>query len=106
MVASNGLEALAALDAESFDLILMDIQMPEMDGLEATREIRTHEKMSGRHIPIIAMTAHALEGDRELFLSVGMDYYIAKPIRAQELLATIDLAFESTSASDFETAQG
>jgi len=81
----NGREALAALEKDSFDLVLMDVQMPEMDGFEATAAIREKEKSSGNHLPIIAMTAHAMEGDRERCLEAGMDDYITKPIRQQEL---------------------
>ena len=84
-VANNGKEALQALDAAEFDLVLMDVQMPEMDGFEATQSIRRREMDSGGHIPIIAMTAHAMKGDRERCLAVGMDEYIAKPIRVREL---------------------
>src|SRR6059036_2564819 len=68
----------------------MDIQMPEMDGLSATQHIREQEKIDGRHMPIIAMTAHAMKGDRERFLAAGMDGYVAKPVRDQELWAAID----------------
>ena len=89
-VANNGKEALAALESERFDLVLMDVQMPEMDGLEATAAIRDQEKRTGVHIPIIAMTAHALKGDRERCLEAGMDEYIAKPIHAQELFDLIE----------------
>jgi signal transduction histidine kinase/CheY-like chemotaxis protein/HPt (histidine-containing phosphotransfer) domain-containing protein len=88
-VAQNGKEVLAALNAaeeHSFDLILMDIQMPEMDGLEATAHIRELEKGSGKHIPIIALTANAMKGDREICLKVGMDGYASKPLKAEELL--------------------
>jgi signal transduction histidine kinase/CheY-like chemotaxis protein/HPt (histidine-containing phosphotransfer) domain-containing protein len=87
---TNGREALAALGAGNFDLVLMDVEMPEMDGFEATAAIRAKEKDSGTHIPVIAMTAHAMKGDRERCLATGMDAYVAKPIRAQELLETID----------------
>jgi len=89
-VANNGQEALTALDRESFDVVLMDVQMPSMDGFEATSIIREREKESGAHLPIIAMTAHAMKGDRERCLEAGMDGYIAKPIRAKDLYKTID----------------
>ncbi len=88
-VADNGKIALDILRKENFDLILMDVQMPEMDGLEATRNIRDHEKQSGDHIPIVAMTAHAMQGDREKCIEGGMDGYVAKPIRIKELIQTI-----------------
>jgi two-component system sensor histidine kinase/response regulator len=85
----NGREALAALEQHSFDLILMDIQMPEMDGLEATLLIREREKGTGRHVPILAMRAHAMKGDRGKCLAAGMDAYVSKPIRPAELFAAI-----------------
>ncbi len=88
-VVNNGREALAALECEHYDLVLMDIQMPEMDGFEATRSIRAAEGTSGRHLPIIAMTAHAMKGDRERCLEAGMDDYVAKPIQSQDLLRAI-----------------
>jgi two-component system sensor histidine kinase/response regulator len=84
-VAGNGLEAVAALDKENYDLVLMDVQMPEMDGLEATIAIRQKEKASGRRQPIIALTAHAMKGDSERCLAAGMDGYLSKPIRPREL---------------------
>jgi len=84
-VAGNGREALDALEKEKFDLVFMDVQMPELDGLEATAIIREREKSSGRHQPIIALTAHAMKGDREKCLAAGMDGYLTKPIRPQEL---------------------
>jgi PAS domain S-box-containing protein len=85
VVASNGREALDALEKGKFDLVLMDVQMPEMDGLEATAGIREKEKSSGLHQPIIALTAHAMKGDREKCLEAGMDGYLTKPIRPSEL---------------------
>jgi two-component system sensor histidine kinase/response regulator len=89
-VANNGQEALAALDHESFDVVLMDVQMPAMDGFEATAFIRQKEEEAGVHIPIIAITAHAMKGDRERCLAAGMDGYIAKPIRAKDLYAAVE----------------
>ncbi len=88
-VANNGAEAIEALDTREFDLVLMDVQMPEMDGFEATGIIRARERDTGRHIPIIALTAHALKGDRDLCLEAGMDDYVAKPIHGRQLLETI-----------------
>jgi two-component system sensor histidine kinase/response regulator len=90
VVASNGKEALAALELEKFDLVIMDVQMPEMDGLEATAAIRAKEKRTGAHLPIIAMTAHAMKGDRERCLDAGMDKYVSKPIRAKQLFDVIE----------------
>jgi PAS domain S-box-containing protein len=87
---NNGREALAAWESEAFDLILMDVQMPEMDGLDAAARIRAKERHSGTHVPIAAMTAYALKGDRERCLEAGMDAYIAKPIRADEFFGTIE----------------
>ena len=84
IVAANGLEALAEFERRRFDLVLMDVQMPEMDGLEATRRIRQRELAEGGHVPIIAMTAHAMKGDRERCLEAGMDGYVSKPIRWDE----------------------
>jgi two-component system, sensor histidine kinase and response regulator len=90
VVANNGQEALDAHARESFDVVLMDVQMPAMDGLEATALIRQREKTSGAHIPIIAMTAHAMKGDRERCLDAGMDDYVAKPIRAHQLYEAVE----------------
>lgn len=85
VVAGTGVEALQALEKEKFDLVFMDVQMPEMDGLEATAAIRTKEKLTGAHQQVVALTAHAMKGDREKCLAGGMDGYLSKPIRPQEL---------------------
>lgn len=85
-VANNGCEALEAVKAQEFDLALMDIQMPQMDGIQTTLLIRARETVTGGHLPIIAMTAHSLKADRKRCLDAGMDGYVAKPIRTQELL--------------------
>ena len=92
VIAGNGREAIEALNnsgPNGFDLVLMDVQMPEMDGLEATRSIRIKDQAHGTHTPVIAMTAHAMTGDRERFLEAGMDGYIGKPIRVAELMEEI-----------------
>jgi signal transduction histidine kinase/CheY-like chemotaxis protein len=85
----NGREAFDRLENEDFDLVLMDVQMPEMDGFEATARIRDREKSTGRHIPIVATTAHAMRGDEERCLCAGMDAYISKPIQAEKLYEAI-----------------
>jgi CheY-like chemotaxis protein len=89
-VATNGKEALAAAGTESFHLIFMDIQMPEMDGLEATRMIREREKTTGDHVPIVALTAHALNGDMDRCLEAGMDAFISKPIDPGKIYQVIE----------------
>ena len=91
VVANNGREALAALESQSFDLIMMDVQMPEMSGLEVTAEIRRREMETGEHIPIIATTASAMKEDKERCLEAGMDAYIPKPIEREILFETIDM---------------
>jgi CheY-like chemotaxis protein/HPt (histidine-containing phosphotransfer) domain-containing protein len=89
-VVANGHEALAALERQAFDVVLMDVQMPEMDGLEATARIRQKEQAGGGHVPVIAMTAHAMKGDRERCLEAGMDGYASKPLRGQELFQAME----------------
>jgi two-component system sensor histidine kinase/response regulator len=89
-VVSNGQQALAALEEKVFDLVLMDVQMPKMGGLEATSAIRQKERGTGKRIPIVAMTAHVMSGDRERCLQAGMDAYVAKPIQPAELFDTIE----------------
>ena len=96
VVANDGREALAALESQPFDLVLMDVQMPEVDGFEATSAIRAREKRLGTRIPIIAMTAHAMKGDRDRCLAAGMDDYVPKPVRAAELFRTIRSVLAST----------
>lgn len=90
VVAETGTAALEALTKRSFDLVLMDVQMPEMDGLEATALIREGEKKTGKHIPVIAMTANAMVGDKERCLQAGMDGYVSKPIQSKELFGVIE----------------
>jgi PAS domain S-box-containing protein len=89
-VANDGREALEKLKAADFDLVLMDVQMPVMGGFEATAAVREMEKSTGKHIPIVALTAHAVKGDRERCLAAGMDGYIGKPIRSEELFEQIE----------------
>jgi two-component system sensor histidine kinase/response regulator len=100
VVAATGTEAVAAIERAPFDVVLMDVQMPEMDGFEATAEIRRRETLVVRdtlherretpqHVPIIAMTAHAMKGDEERCLQAGMDAYVSKPIQADGLCAVI-----------------
>jgi two-component system sensor histidine kinase/response regulator len=89
-VVGDGRAAVDVLRTDRFDLVFMDIQMPEMDGLQATEAIRVREQLTGEHIPIIAMTAHALKGDQERCLAAGMDGYVSKPIRTEELDTAIE----------------
>jgi two-component system sensor histidine kinase/response regulator len=88
-VVATGDEALAAHAQGSYALIIMDCQMPAMDGYEATRQIRARERVTGKRVPIIAMTAHALEGDRERCLGAGMDDYLSKPVQPGQLSAVL-----------------
>jgi two-component system sensor histidine kinase/response regulator len=94
-VVNNGIEAIQCYHKDNYDIILMDVQMPEMDGFEATRIIRREEKYTGYHIPIIALTAHAMKGDRERCMKEGMDGYASKPIKFTELLEIIEIHFSS-----------
>ncbi|AJQ94899.1 PAS domain-containing hybrid sensor histidine kinase/response regulator [Gynuella sunshinyii] len=102
-IAENGREALEMLEKQRFDLILMDCQMPVMDGLTATEVIRANERMSGEHIPIVAMTANTMKGDMERCLSVGMDDYISKPVRLRQLYETLSRWLPITDAVMLET---
>jgi signal transduction histidine kinase/CheY-like chemotaxis protein len=97
--AANGREALAALEKESYDLVLMDVQMPEMDGIETTARIRKKEKLSGGHQRIVALTAHAMKGDEERYLAAGMDGYLTKPIRPEELDGLLERCMGSVLAT-------
>jgi two-component system sensor histidine kinase/response regulator len=99
IVAGNGREAVEAFANNQFDVVLMDIQMPEMDGFEATAAIRAKEKLAGGHVPIIAMTAHALKGDQERCISAGMDGYVSKPIRTSELFSTIESMLQNKESA-------
>jgi PAS domain S-box-containing protein len=98
-VVGNGRDALAAIARERFDLVLMDVQMPEMDGWEATHAIRKAEAATGQHLPIIAMTAHAMKGDRERCKAAGMDDYVCKPIQANDLYRAIQAVTGATGLS-------
>ncbi len=93
VVAGDGSKALQALERQQFDLILMDVQMPIMDGMETTAAIRKQEQGNGTHIPIVAMTAHAMAGDRQRFLAMGMDGYLSKPIHSRDLYDAIENIF-------------
>ena len=89
-VAGDGRKLLVLVLREQFDMVFMDVQMPRMDGFEATREVRRQEAQGAAHLPIVAMTAHAMDGDREWCLEAGMDDYISKPIDPAEMFAAID----------------
>jgi len=101
-VAGDGQAALDALEKQSFDLVLMDVQMPALDGFQATAAIREREKSGGRRLPIIAMTAHALKGDQERCIAAGMDGYVSKPIRTADLFAAIENALGKTNSATAE----
>jgi CheY-like chemotaxis protein len=96
ILAGNGDEALTEWKKKQFDLILMDVQMPDKDGLEATRRIRAEEIKGGFYTPILALTAHAMKGDRERCLEAGMDDYISKPINPNELIEAIERLLKKT----------
>ena len=105
-IVGNGRLAADRAVLEPFDIILMDVQMPEMSGLEATALIREHEQTTGAHVPIVALTARAMAGDREQCLAAGMDAYVSKPLRADELFATIDsLVSSEPSTTEAPAAQ-
>ena len=96
-VAANGRQALQAMEKGSYDLVLMDVQMPEMDGIEATARIREKEKSSGGHQRVVALTAHAMKGDEERCLAAGMDGYLTKPIRPEELYELLERCMGKTA---------
>ncbi|MFM9964144.1 MAG: response regulator [Planctomycetaceae bacterium] len=102
VVVNNGREAVEALERGLFDLVLMDVQMPEMDGFEATAAIRKKEQTSGQHMHIVAMTAHAMKGDRERCLKAGMDAYLSKPIQSKSLYEMVE-GVAATARADHET---
>ncbi len=109
MVANNGRQAIDKINEQRFDIVFMDVQMPEMDGVAATGEIRRGEQATGRHMPIVAMTAHAMKGDKEMCLAAGMDDYISKPIRRKDLadvIARVALRFLSADQTKGEPAAG
>jgi len=85
-----GRRPVEAFERENFHMVLMDIQMPGMDGFEATAAIREAEKVTGKHIPVVAMTAHALKGDQDRCMAAGMDGYVSKPIRSMDLFAVME----------------
>jgi CheY-like chemotaxis protein len=107
-VATNGLEAVEATGRIAYHCVFMDCQMPEMDGYDATRAIRQREALTGVHIPIIAMTANAMESDRELCLRVGMDDYAAKPVQPKALGAMLQkwVQLPDAAARDHAASSG
>src|SRR5260370_1357164 len=104
-VAGSGREAIAMLQQEDFDLVLMDIQMPELDGLQATAHIRQMERISGKRLPIVAMTAQTGYSDRQRCLKAGMDAYVSKPIRVSELMNLIESVVPGGCFMDSKTDQ-
>jgi two-component system, sensor histidine kinase and response regulator len=99
-LAQNGREALEALEKQPFDIVLMDVMMPEIDGCEATKRIREREKEGGTHLPIIALTAHAMKGDKERCLACGMDGYVSKPLKPEELFSVIESLIQTSLAGE------
>ena len=93
IVANDGREAVDLFEAQAFDLVLMDVQMPRMDGFEATAMVRAKEMQTGTHVPIVALTAHAMTGDEQRCLSAGMDGYLTKPIQQKALRAALEKAW-------------
>jgi two-component system, sensor histidine kinase and response regulator len=105
LVASTGREVLSILEQQPIDVVLMDVQMPEMDGLEATAAIREQERRRGGHLPIIALTAHAMKGDQDRCLAAGMDGYVSKPINAQTLSAAISRVLNDPTPLTLPTSE-
>ncbi len=105
-IANNGMEALNLLEDKTFDLVLMDVQMPEMDGHEATRELRRREANTSEHMTVVAMTAHAMKGDREKCLSAGMDDYLCKPIRLRDMEEKLLEMFRDTASNHVSNDSG
>jgi len=93
------------LQQQNFDLVLMDVQMPDLDGFETTKAIRAQEQISRKHLPIVAMTAHAMSGDRERCLAAGMDSYVTKPVDATKLFTAIADPFHKDRAPNSTQAQ-
>jgi CheY-like chemotaxis protein/HPt (histidine-containing phosphotransfer) domain-containing protein len=104
VVCGTGREALATIEREPFDVVLLDVQMPEMDGLETTLTIRRRERETGGHTPIVAMTAHAMKGDREQCLAAGMDAYISKPLQPDELFEVVEHLANGTAPTSSEAS--
>ena len=99
VLAGDGRSALGTLEREHFDLALLDVQMPELDGLEVAAAVRAREETAGGRLPLIALTAHAMQGDRERCLAAGMDGYLSKPLRADQLFRTIGEVLGATPAA-------
>jgi CheY-like chemotaxis protein len=104
-VVDSGLAALEALRRRPFDLVLMDVQMPDLGGLEATAALRAEEQGTGRHLPVIALTAHAMQGDRERCLAAGMDGYLSKPLSARDLFETLAGLFPAPALACLAAAE-